>query len=186
MKFFTKIDDKIQSPQNIVNIILSVTLFCLFITIFFFTYTAYIEKKIVTIQLQSFANSVTNIFSMVKSNKNIKEIIHKHTHTIDTNADISVIKHNHKIIQRVILTCLIFTICTFSIIAFLTYKYKIELFPIIFRCLITIIFIAITEIMFINIVTINYQNINNNKIKQYVLEILLSFHHTNHDISKQT
>ena len=157
-----------------IRILTNVLLISLFIGIFFFTYGAYIEHKILESQIDFLSLDIMNNVKLFGKNINIKfkEKLLELTPPDLSNEDENVKNGNQKILIKAIVSIIVFTIAICSIIYFLYKKSKkdFNIKTIIYQNLILLFFIALTEILFITFFVADYITINTNNVKYNIVQ----------------
>ena len=162
------------------NIIMSTALISVFLGIFFFTYAASVERKIVESRTTEIINEITNVAKTNIPEKQ-KLIIQKEIlpHLVvpksleEEDAKVALNNKNLlissiKAISAIVLFCIL-------ILVALKYFYKVPLLELLKENLITLFFIALTEFIFLTYFAQNYITIDANFVKEKVLESLIEF-----------
>ena len=159
--------------ERISYTLITVSLFILFLIIFYFTFDKYIEKKTTDIQIKEIVDDFEEDFKDVgidisnfKGDKeeNLEEI---------KKQDILIEKENKSLVTKAIIFFLIVLLIT------LFYLYKtrknINIKETIKKTLILIFFIALTEVTFMLVIAKNYKSVDPNRIKGQIIKNVLNF-----------
>ena len=165
----------IVSVNGITNILVALTMFSIFLAIFYFTYASKIEKDILDIQLKNLVDNLTSDLTSANiDSSQIKKIINN-TKIDLTKEDNEVADENKKIINKAIISFGLFAAVTVTIVSILFYMHDINIRDIIITNLILLFFVAITEIFFLNMIAKSYRSLDPNIVKKNLLDKLLSF-----------
>lgn len=166
------------NSEFVTSILFQVILFFIFITIFFFTYSAFTEKNTVIDQVNFLIDET--IAPILKTRPEIKSKIE----SIDTSSD-SLKKsdqeskdNNDKVISKTIKVLVITSIIVFSAIFILFtlskngngFFKRFNLKEIVFESLIILVFVGITEYAFLTYFGSRFVAVDVNKIKISLLE----------------
>jgi hypothetical protein len=167
---------KINKPELAIKILINVLLISLFITVFFFTYAASIEKEVIINQMKFLSEHFSNGINLLGPDLKdyIKSIINN-IKTPDMNElDKKTIKNNKKILNTVIKVNILFTIimCLFIFAILYKYNHKFDFAHVIKENFIILIFIAFTEFAFLSYFGARYISINPNEIKLNIIKQL--------------
>ena len=166
----------IVSPGGISNILVGLTMFSIFLTIFYFTYASKIEEEILDIQIKNLIDNLTEDLDSIKfDSSQLKNIINQTSGPDLSKEDKEVEDSNKKLINKAIVSFGIFTLVTVLIVTILFYIYGINIKDIIITNLILVLFVAITEVFFLNTVAKSYRSLDPNKIKLNIIKKLQSF-----------
>jgi cytochrome bd-type quinol oxidase subunit 2 len=153
--------------------LITVSLFILFLIIFYFTFDKYIQKKTTDIQIKEIVADFEQDFKDVgidisnfKSDKaeNLEEI---------RKQDEIIEKDNKSVVTKAII---VFTI-VLLITLFYLYKTRknANIKETIKKTLILIFFIALTEVTFMVVIAKNYKSVDPNRIKGQIIKNVLNF-----------
>jgi hypothetical protein len=166
----------IFSINFIINAMISVTLFAIFLTIFYFTYAAKIEGDIVDIQMKNLVNDFGYSFDIIGENdkKKISEYLNNIKLPDTTKIDEDIEKSNRDVIRKAMIFLGVFSgvLILGSVILYVINKGKIDIKYIIRNNLILITFVALTEIFFLNAVAKRYKSLDANDVKLKIIEKL--------------
>lgn len=167
----------INKSELINKVLINVLFISLFISIFFFTYGSYIEKKVINNQMYFLAENIKSLFSLFGENTN-KLIIAKINEIELPNLskeDKKVKENNNKIKIKAFLSIIIFIILISVIIYFNYNKFgnnSYKLSEIISENIIILIAIALTEFIFITYFGARFISIEPNIVKLTILKSL--------------
>lgn len=166
----------ILTPNGICNLLVSLTIFSLFLSIFYFTYASNVENEILNIQIK---NLVDNLTSNIKDFNNIDRgylinLINNTKFPDLSKEDNDVSNTNSSLIKKALLIFGIFSLITTIIIIIICYIYKINILQILKVNIILLIFVALTEIFFLNIIAKSYRSLDPNVVKKNFINNLQS------------
>jgi VIT1/CCC1 family predicted Fe2+/Mn2+ transporter len=167
----------IFTANGITNILIALTLFGIFLGIFYFTYAAKIEEKILNIQIQNLVDDMTgdikNVFNAYPDQKEVIINAIKNLKIPDmSKEDKDVAENNRKIIKTAISAFSIFLGVVVAILVFLFFKYGTKMKNALIVNLILLVFIAVTEVVFLNVIAKNYMSLDPNKVKYTIISQL--------------
>jgi len=166
---------------EVANVVMSIILIGLFIGLFFFTYGLYLEKKVITTQLNYMIDDTFDAIKifMPSLSNDIKNSIANYNISIDKSTDKIVDDHNNTILKRAMTYILFGLIIGVIIITIIMKKLDMEgmtnkefILKLLKYNIITLIFIALTEYSFATFFGQNYMSINTNKIKNSVINTM--------------
>jgi hypothetical protein len=166
----------IFSIKGVSNLLVGVTLFSIFLGIFYFTYASNIENDILKIQIKNLVDSFTNDLNnlnITNINSEIYTVIDNFKIPDMSAEDKKVKDDNNKLMIK---SLKLFGILTISCVFFITTMfviYKIDLKNIIITNCIILVFVAITEIFFLNMVAKRYNSLDVNSIKTTIVENII-------------
>jgi hypothetical protein len=158
------------------NIIMQTMFMVVFLTIYFFTYVAYMEKRIVREQINIlFADIKQNVSILPKELKNSLKNKLSQIGNVNTKEDDKKIDDNNKqLMKKVIIIMVVFSmICIFAIL-FLYTRYTVDVVSIFKHNLIIILFIAATEFIFLKYFGSLFQSADPDKIKKSIINDILN------------
>ena len=170
---------KIISFGGIANILVGVTIFSLFLSIFFFTYAAKIENKILKIQIKNLVDNFVGDLDSLNLDESRKtqliELIDENMKTDMSDSDKEVNDINKSLVKKSIKIFGGLTIVSIAIVTIMYFTVKIEIGNILLSNLIVIVFVALLEIFFLNFIAKRYRSLDTNTVKKNIVEELLKF-----------
>jgi len=168
--------NNINKSEMITKVLINVLFISIFIGFFFFTYGAYIEKKVVKKQMGYLS---TNFMETIKLlGKNVNEIASDNVNSLIvpdlSDEDEKAAESNKKVMKQVIKVNIIF-ILFISFIVYYIYKNSngtYDLKQIIKENLVILVFIGLVEFVFLTFFGARYISIDPNKAKLAILESL--------------
>ena len=146
--------------------IFMLAIYTMFVPILFFTYGAYIEKRIVKNQVERLVDSFTsNVTELGYTIPNI-EI------PIDKSLDQEVRINNDKLLKTAFLY-LTFGFLGGIFISVMLWKYakkKFKFKHLVYENFSLLLLVALTEIAFFGVISRNYRSLDSNQIKKFILE----------------
>lgn len=162
---------KILSPFGIASMLVAISLFSVFIVIFFFLYARRVEEKIVEIQVKNVINDMYEDLNTLRVPEDFTKIILNNMKNPNlTEEDLAVTENNKKVLKNAIIYSSLLLLFSGIGIFYIHSKYKIDLKILFKKSLIIILFVALTEFYFLNRIAQNYNAIDPNKIKLLILE----------------
>jgi hypothetical protein len=164
------------------NVIMHIIVISVFIGIFFFTYGAYLEKKILKNQLDYLVDDTLGSFKifMPELSDNIKQTIKTYQFNLDPNADMEVKNSNKKIMKKAFIAIAIAFIIGILIIVVISKKLDMEgmtnkqFFTRLLKYnLFALIIIGLTEFIFASGFAQNYISLDLNRIKKQIVDNLI-------------
>ncbi len=145
--------------------IFMLAIYTMFVPILFFTYGAYIEKKIVKSQVERLVESFTSNVTELGFNIPNIEI------PIDKSLDSEVKKNNDELLKRAFLYLTIGFLggIILSVILWIYAKKKFKFKHLVYENFALLLLVAITEIAFFGVISRNYRSLDSNEIKKYTL-----------------
>lgn len=164
----------ILTPSGIVNIMIGVLFFSIFIGIFYFTYAAMIEKTVVKTQVVNAITTLLHDSQFIKYDRaKMKAVLNSMSPPDLSKEDKEVEAKNAKIVKSTIILFSVFA-AVVSIIILILYKiYKFDFKPILIVNVILLVFVAITEVFFLNVIASKYMSLDPNVVKKEVISKLL-------------
>lgn len=157
----------ILTPNGICNILFSLTIFSVFLSIFYFTYASYIENQILNNQIKILIDNLTyNIKDFDIDTNYLLKIINETKLPDLTKEDNEVKNANNELIKKALLIFGIFSLISIIIISIICYIYKVSIKEILKNNFILLIFVAITEIFFLNVIAKSYRSLDPNIVKK--------------------
>jgi len=168
--------NNINKSEMITKVLINVLFISIFIGFFFFTYGAYIEKKVVKKQMGYLS---TNFMETIKLlGKNVNEIASDNVNSITipdlSHEDEEANENNKKVMKQVIKVNIIFILFV-SFIVYYIYKNSngtYDLKEIIKENLVILVFIGLIEFVFLTFFISRYISIDPNKAKLVILQSL--------------
>ena len=172
----------LTSPQGVISIVVSVTLFTIFICLFFFFYTVRIERAVVRKQI---TDIIEQIMSKL-SNSNAQNF--NYIQTIMTNVNMEDLKKSDEVVKKHNMRIIIGTVMISGIIVgivvlfliFMRRKYNVKMHyrEMISHNLFVMIIIAATEILLLNVVVINYKTLDTNVVSKMIIDEVIAMKNT--------
>ena len=168
----------IVTSGGISNILVGLTMFSIFLAIFYFTYASKIEKDILEIQIKNLIDNLTadlkNVDSSSSNTDNLKKIIDSINPDLSSE-DSRVDESNKAVINKALVSFSIFAVITIIIVSILFYTSGTHIKDIIVMNAILLLFVALTEVFFLNMIAKSYRSLDPNKIKLNIIKKLQSF-----------
>ena len=165
--------------EHITKIILSVVVISAFIGIFFFTYEAKVEEKIVKQQSEEIIKDFTSEFRSLLPQpilKDVYNIIEPSLVAPDlSELDEEVRASNQALVKKATRIIVIFVVIGLLLVALLCFIFRINPRDMIISTTITLLFVAIAEYIFVTYLVQNYSTIDSNFVKQKILNILANY-----------
>lgn len=155
--------------DSVVEIIINIIFVATFIGIFFFTYAAYIEKKVVKSQVDY---AVSELLGDIQyfGGAPIKDAISQIKTPNLSKADAAAKASNKKLIIKVVLILSAFFIVGMSVAFFIAHKYDVGFTKAIIKNLIILIAIGLTEFSFLTFFGAQYKSLDPNFVKKTILQ----------------
>ena len=169
---------KISTPRFITGIIFMVSVYTLFVTVFFFTYGSMVEKEVVQNNVDLLIGDLTEDIKDIVDNSSYKDNIS--TIINDTNvpdlstADEKITNNNKTIINKTIKTVgigVIMSLFVSMILWFIFVDRKLVGFydEIVKKSFIILVVIAIIEFCYFTFISKNYRSIDPNNVKYSII-----------------
>ena len=159
--------------QGIVDTIINVVFVATFISIFFFTYGAYIEKKIAREQVELAVDDLTYNIKYFAGNQ-IAPLVNSLSPPNMEEEDKKVAESNSKLIWNVAKLLTLFFVGGMGIAYGVSRYYNTDFVVSIKRNVIILIFIAITEYIFLTFIGAKYRSLDPNVVKKTILQVALA------------
>jgi len=157
-----------------ITVIINVLLISIFIGLFFFTYGAYIEKKVVKNQIEFFGNNISSLIKLCGSNVNnyFSNFLKKLTIPDLSHEDKIVADSNKKVLMKALIANIFFILLVVTSIFFIyrSSKKDFSIKTLLIQNMILLLFIGFTEFSFLTFFGSKYISINPNFIKLKVVE----------------
>lgn len=164
------------SAHGFSNLLLGVTLFSIFLIVFYFTYTAQIEGEIVKEQVKTTIDELAfNIKNSGIDMSQAKQFVNNISTPDMSEADKDVEKKNKELLTMCIWIMGIFAMITFGIIILIKFFFSFSLIPIILINLLLVGAVAGIEILFLNVIVKNYRSLDSNFVKKTIVDEILKF-----------
>lgn len=164
------------SKHTFVNIIVSVTLFSIFLSVFYFTYTSRIEEEILTIQIKNLVNNLSGGIKKLNLDKNqIKKVIDNITLPDLSKQDKEVEDHDNQLKKKAFFIFGIISLVCVILMFIFAYFYNVNVKSIILGNLLLLCFVALTEWFFLNFVAKSYMSLDINMVKRILIEEIEKF-----------
>lgn len=157
--------------DEIVKIIINVVLMATFLGIFFFTYGAYIEKKVVKTQVEYAVNDLMKDIKYFGGN-NVSKAFKMIPLPNMEEEDKKVLDSNKELLKRVIIILVLFFGFGMLISYVLAKKYNINLVKILKQSAIILGAIAVTEYSFLTYIGSRYRSLDTNYVKKTIIQAL--------------
>ena len=165
--------------ENIIKIILSVVMISAFIGVFFFTYEAKVEEKIVKKQSTEIIKDFTDEFKQLVPNENLKSLYNTIAPSLvapNLSAEDEEVKQsNAALLKKATRIIVIFTVIGLLVAALLCLIYKINPKDMIISTLVTLVFVAIAEYFFVTFLVQNYITIDSNFVRQKIINVVANY-----------
>jgi protein-S-isoprenylcysteine O-methyltransferase Ste14 len=165
--------------ENISKIILSVVVISAFIGIFFFTYEAKVEQRIVKQQSEEIIKDFTSEFRSLLPQPILKDVYNSIEPSLVapdlSELDEEVRASNQALVKKASRIIVIFVIIGLLLVALLCFIFRINPRDMIISTTITLLFVAIAEYIFVTYIVQNYSTIDSNFVRQKILNILANY-----------
>ena len=165
--------------ENISKIILSVVVISAFIGIFFFTYEAKVEERIVKQQSEEIIKDFTSEFRSLLPQPILKDVYNSIEPSLVapdlSELDEEVRASNQALIKKATRIIIIFVVIGLLLVALLCFIFRINPRDMIISTTITLLFVAIAEYIFVTYIVQNYSTIDSNFVRQKILNILANY-----------
>jgi protein-S-isoprenylcysteine O-methyltransferase Ste14 len=165
--------------ENISKIILSVVVISAFIGIFFFTYEAKVEQRIVKQQSEEIIKDFTSEFRSLLPQPILKDVYNSIEPSLVapdlSELDEEVRASNQALVKKASRIIVIFVIIGLLLVALLCFIFRINPRDMIISTTITLLFVAIAEYIFVTYLVQNYSTIDSNFVRQKILNILANY-----------
>ena len=166
------------------NVIMHIMIISVFIGIFFFTYGAYLEKKILQNQLDFLVDDSLDSLKIFlpEISESIKKPLREYQIKLNPNADEEVSKANKQIMKKAMYAILIGFVIGVIIIFVLSKKLDMEgnttkqfVMKLVKYNLMALVVIALTEFSFAAGFAQNFMSLDLNRIKKEIVDNLIKF-----------
>ena len=166
--------------KHVVNIIIATAMISVFLGIFFFTYAAKVEQKIVVARSTQIVDDliVTAKNSIPPAQKElIKNEIVPYLTVPDSleKEDAEVATANKALMKNAFKAIAVFVALCSILVAIISIFFKVPVIDLVKDNLIILIFVGLTEFTFLTFFAQNYITIDSNYVKEKILESLISF-----------
>jgi len=175
---FDKTHYDIFSIRGFANIIIALTIFSLFLSIFYFTYASKVENQIVDIQIKNLVDNLTENMKDILSSDQRAYLLNvlKTTNPPDMKVeDDKIEKSNKQLIKQAAIVFGIFLALTTIVVTILYFMYNIDVKNILITNMIILLFVALTEVFFLNMIAKSYRSLDPNIVKKNLINQLQSF-----------
>ncbi len=163
------------TAKQLASIILTVSAMATFLSIFFFTYGAKIERKVLSEQMGYITNSLLGDFGFLIPN-DVKSKIRDNLHKIKLpnleDADNKVNDSNKLIIQNTIKIVVILLTSALLLTYGMSVYYDFNYYDVIFITVLSIIVVAITEFTFLTFYGSKYLSADINVVKYKIIDTI--------------
>jgi hypothetical protein len=163
------------TAKQLASIILTVSMMATFLSIFFFTYGAKIERKVLATQMGYITNTLLGEFGFLIPD-DIKLKIRNNLHKLKlpnlNDSDKKVTESNNKIIKNTLQLILIVLIFSFIGTFGMSYYYDFKYTDVLFISSISLIIVAITEYTFLTFFASKYLSADINFVKHKIVDIM--------------
>ena len=165
--------------EHISKIILSVVVISAFIGIFFFTYEAKVEERIVKQQSEEIIKDFTSEFRSLLPQPILKDVYNSIEPSLVapdlSELDEEVRASNQALVKKATRIIVIFVVIGLLLVALLCFIFRINPRDMIISTTITLLFVAIAEYIFVTYIVQNYSTIDSNFVRQKILNILANY-----------
>ena len=170
----------INNSKFWLNIIVGLSSFCIFITIFFFTYAANVEEKILTKQIENLIDDFTdNPLAAIIDKKEIKKKLETIKYPDLKEEDEKVEQNNKKLkIQGLVFCLIMFGIAFVSIVIYNKKQLDKDsgyIKSVLISNLVLLVFIALTEYYYISVIIKEYYSLDPNDVKKEIIKTLKNY-----------
>jgi flagellar biosynthesis protein FlhB len=156
---------EIFSAHGMANLLMGITLFTVFVSIFYFTYASHVEGEIITNQINNLVDNFTENFNVYDIKLPTKPLSPPDM----SDKDESVEKNNKGLINDAIKSVGIFAAVCIFICMMLYYFYGYNLKRLLIDNFILILFVAFTEYFYITFISANFQSLDTNEVKLNII-----------------
>lgn len=165
--------------ENVIKTILSVVLISAFIGVFFFTYVAKVEEKIVKRQSIEIIKGFTEDIRKLLPRPMLKQVYDSIEPSLvpqDLSSEDEEVKiSNAELIKKARRIIVIFTVIGLLLVVLLCFIFKVNPKDIIINTLVILVFVAVTEYVFVTYIVQNYNTIDSNFVKQKMINIVANY-----------
>lgn len=164
------------SKHTIVNIVVGITLFSIFLSVFYFTYTKTVEEEILNIQIKNLVNNLSSGIKKLNLNQDdIKKVINSIELPDLSKADQEVEEHNNELKTKAAFIFGIIGLVCIIILFVFSYFYKVDIKNILLINLMLLVFVGVTEWFFLNYIAKSYMSLDINMVKKLLVEEIEKF-----------
>ena len=162
---------ELTSPKGISNIIIGVVFFTLFLSVFFFTYAAKVENKIVKDQITFLVDDFTSGVSNFGYDKEKANILLESLEAPNLEEEDKMVEEsNKKLLEMAKKVLIIFTIGAAIVVYYLSNKYKFDLKELIKENAILLLAVAVVEYIFITHIGGSFRSLDPNSVKLNIIK----------------
>lgn len=175
------------SSKDIANIILHILIMAVFITLFFFTYGAYLEKKIVKQQMNYIVDDLVGDIKVISPEtattlKN--QLLNIKSPNLE-QADKQAEENNSKLKMKTLKIVIGVSIVTLFVIYYMVKYFDLDVKNLIVANIISLIAVGLTYFMFSTYIIANYKSADPNFIKKSIIESVTDYGKDVQDISQE-
>jgi hypothetical protein len=166
--------------KHVVNIIMATAMISVFLGIFFFTYAAKVEQKIVVARSTQI---VDDLIVTAKNNMNPTQKSVVETEIMPylvvpeslEQADAEVAAANKELMKNAFKAIAVFVALCSILVGIIAFFFKVPLVDLIKDNLIILIFVGLTEFIFLTFFAQNYITIDSNYVKEKIIQTMITF-----------
>lgn len=157
-----------------VHVLVQILLVSLFITIFFFTYGTYLEKKVIKNQMNDIASDLLTDINLISSDLHIaiKDQVTKIAEVDLLEEDKKIQKQNARLRNITIGTISGISVVLIILIVVLSKYFEIDFKEILIVNVPAFIAIAITYFLFATYIGANYKSVDSNYVKKIIIQTI--------------
>ena len=165
--------------HTLANIILQVVLIAILNVVIYFTYTTYIENKIVVTESQRIVQDLTDDLRIALPNTSLATIrtkLYPYLTVPDLSSDDEEVKTNNKdLVVKSVKIFITALLCCLIIVLAMSIYFKINLKSLLLHNLSVLVAVAVIEIIFLTVIVQNYISIDSNFVKVKLIETLQAY-----------
>lgn len=160
----------------ICGVILQILLVVTFITLFFFTYVAHIEQKIITTQISRLVDDLARDLNIFIT-PDVRKILQKSVAaaTVDASGDASAEASNQAIRKKMTTILIIMNSVGAVALGALMLCFKLNFASIVVPALVSVGIVAAIEFTFVTVFAANYRSLDENDVKRRIISALISY-----------
>lgn len=165
------------SAESVANIILHVVLISSFIVVFFFTYAAKIEEKIIKEQVDIIVKDLTSDLSLLPNAllQKLRNFVHEMKAPNMQKIDDIIRNKNKKLVDQVIKIIIGVVAGGLITVGVMAYYYKFSLKHLMFKNALSLLLIGVTEFLFLTYIGALYRSADPNFVKKLLVETVENF-----------
>jgi len=176
------------SSQDIANIILHILTMAVFITLFFFTYGAYLEKKIVKEQMNYIVDDLVGDIKVISPQTALtlkNQLQNIKSPNLD-QADKQAEENNNKLKMNTLKIVVGVSVVTLFIVYYMIKYFNLDVKSLIITNIISLIAVGITYFVFSTYIIASYKSADPNFIKKSIVESITDYGKDMQDINQET